>query len=637
MFQANDNRARILITDDEAAIRSILNLLLGESYDCVQVASAEEALARLHSEKFDLVLSDVVMGGITGLEMVPQVLEIAPETVVIMISGEQNIENAIQAMRVGAFDYITKPFDLRHVEAAVRRALEHHSLLESKRRYESQLEEMVEERTHKLATAIASLQEEIAERKRAEEQVNYLSYYDPLTNLPNQELFRAGLTSALTIAQSSHRQLAMILFSIDRFKKFNDTLGHDVGSQLLRSVAERLNACVRDGDVVARFDGDEFSLLLPHVSGAEDAIKIAQRTQEALNAPFELNGHTLYLTASFGVSLYPEDGSDGQLLMQNASVALFRAKQQGGNTLQFYTADMNTKALERMTLENDLRCALEREEFLVYYQPLVSSDSGQITGMEALVRWQHAERGLISPAEFIPLAEDTGLIVPIGKWVLRTACAQNKAWQDAGFVPLHVAVNFSARQFEQSNLSELVAQVLHETGLNPRYLELELTESAVMKNAGLSVGILRELRGMGVHVSIDDFGTGYSSLSYLRQFPINKLKIDQSFVREINTNESDSQIVRAVIALAHSLKLKVVAEGVETKEQLAFLHLLNCDEMQGYLFSRPVPAQAFEELLLKGGNKLGKSCLTAAKQTRRRPQTKDRKKDEYSVTSPLLR
>jgi diguanylate cyclase (GGDEF)-like protein len=637
MFQANDHRARILIVDDEAGIRDLLHALLCDNYECVEVTSAEEALARLRSEKFELVISDIMMGGITGLEMVPQVLGIAPDAVVIMISGEQTIESAIEALRAGAFDYIIKPFDLRRVEVAVRRALQHQSLRESKRRHESHLEEMVEERTRKLATANASLREEIAERKRAEEQVNYLSYYDPLTNLPNQELFRAALTSALTIAQSNCRQLAMILFSIDRFKKFNDTLGHEVASQLLRVVAERLAACVRDGDVVARFDGDEFSLLLPHVCGAEDAMKIAQRTQEALKVPFELNGHTLYLTASFGISLYPEDGSDGQLLMQNASVALFRAKQQGGNTLQFYTADMNTKALERLRLENDLRCALEREEFLVYYQPLISSDTGRITGMEALVRWQHAERGLVSPAEFIPLAEETGLIVPIGEWVLRTACAQNKAWQDAGFDPLRVAVNFSARQFEQSNLSELIAQVLHDTELKACYLELELTESAVMKNAVLSVGILRELRGMGIHVSIDDFGTGYSSLSYLRRFPINKLKIDQSFVREINTNESDSEIVRAVIALAHSLKLKVVAEGVETDEQLAFLHLLKCDEMQGYLFSKPVPAQAFEELLLESGNKREESPFPVPKQTRRRLLAKGREKEGYSVTSSLLR
>ena len=600
MFEANNNRARILIADDEAAIRRILHQLLGGNHDCVQVASAEEALSRLRSEKFELVLSDIVMGGLSGLEMVPQVLELAPDTVVIMISGEQNIENAVQALRAGAFDYITKPFDLGHVEAAVSRALDHHALREAKRHYESHLEEMVEERTRKLAAANAALQEEIAERKRAEEQVNYLSYYDPLTNLPNQELFRAGLTSALTGAQNSHRQLVTILLSIDRFKKFNDTLGHALGSQLLCGVAERLSACVRDGDVVARFDGDEFSLLLPHMSGAEDAIKIAQRIQEALRAPFELDGHTLYLTVSLGISLCPNDGTEGQMLLQNASVALFRAKQQGGNTHQFYTADMNTSAVARLTLENDLRRALEREEFIVYYQPLVRTGTGQITGMEALVRWQHPERGLVSPAEFIPLAEDTGLILPISEWVLRTACAQNKAWQDAGFEPLCVAVNFSARQFEQSNLSELVAQVICETGLNPGCLELELTESAVMKNAQLSAGILHELRGMGVCISIDDFGTGYSSLSYLRRFPINKLKIDQSFVREIMINESDGEIVRAMIALAHSLKLKVVAEGVETKEQAAFLHILRCDEMQGYLFSKPLPSQAFEELLREG-------------------------------------
>nr|MBA3806698.1 EAL domain-containing protein [Acidobacteriota bacterium] len=520
-------------------------------------------------------------------------------------SGEQTIESAIEAMRVGAFDYITKPFDLRHVDAAVRRGLELRELRAVKRRYERHLEEMVQERTQELAAANVSLRAEIAQRKHAEEQVNFLSFYDPLTNLPNQELFRANLTRALTLTREQRRKTAAIVLSIDRFKKFNDTLGHAVSDQLLRGVAERLSACENGVNAVAHLGGDEFAILQTHISDAADAIEMTQKIQAALRPPFEVGGHKLYLTASLGISLHPDDGAEAQSLLQNASVALFQAKQQGGDGYQFYSADIKAADFKRLTLESDLRRALEREEFEVYYQPQVATDTGRVCGMEALVRWHHPERGLVSPAEFIPLAEDTGLIVPLGEWVLRTACAQNKAWRDEGFAPLRVAVNLSARQFEQPALAEMVKHVLDETGLDSNCLELELTESAVMKNAELTVGILAKLKQTDVQISIDDFGTGYSSLSYLKRFPINKLKIDQSFVGGATTNQSDAEIVRLVITLAHSLKLKVTAEGVETKEQLAFLHLLKCDEMQGYLFSRPLPAKDFRELLLQGGGLSG--------------------------------
>jgi EAL domain-containing protein (putative c-di-GMP-specific phosphodiesterase class I) len=327
---------------------------------------------------------------------------------------------------------------------------------------------------------------------------------------------------------------------------------------------------------------------------------MARSFQSLLEPPFEIEDQELYVTASIGIGLYPHDGTDAQSLLKNSGAALYRAKQQGGNNYQFYTPDMNERALKRLALENQLRWAIERKEFKVYYQPQVNISTGQVVGMEALVRWQHPELGLVSPAEFIPLAEDTGLISPIGEWVLRTACAQTKSWQDSGFSFLHVSVNLSPRQFQQPDLLLMIERQLKESGLEPASLELEVTESSVMKNAESSISTLRELKAMGIKISIDDFGSGYSSLSYLKHLPIDVLKIDQSFVRDMTEDPKDAAIVMAIIQLAHSLQLKVNAEGVETEEQLRFLRLLRCDEMQGYLFCRPLPVEAFEQLLIEG-------------------------------------
>jgi diguanylate cyclase (GGDEF)-like protein len=581
MINAGENRAHILIVDDEPEIRNMMRGMLCESYTCTAASSAEEALSLLQREKFGLVISDINMGGMSGLEMIPQVLASTHDTVIMMISGEQTIESAIEAMRVGAFDYIKKPFDIQHVEAAVRRALDHHSLLEAKRHHENHLEELIRQRTAEL---------------------DHLAYHDALTDLPNRILFEDRLTQALALAQRSEQTLGMLFLSLDRFKKVNDTLGHALGYRLLKEVAERLTSCVREGDTVARFEGDEFALLLTQIGGTEDVVEIIYQINEMLKLPFILDGHELFITVSIGISLYPDDGADAHTLLKNAGAAIYRAKEHGGNNYQFYTSDMNAKAMKRLSLENSLRRALERAEFEVYYQPQIDFNTGQVVGMEALVRWQHPELGMVSPAEFIPLAEDTGLIVPLGEWVLRTACAQNRSWQDAGLAFLSVAVNLSARQFQQQNLSRVVARILQETGLNPHYLELELTESSIMKNAESGVRTLTELKEMGVKMAIDDFGTGYSSLGYLKRLPIDMLKIDQSFVRDVTTDPDDAALVMAIIALAHNLRLKVIAEGVETEEQRRFLHLLRCDQWQGYLYSKPLRAAAFAELLSQGQN-----------------------------------
>jgi diguanylate cyclase (GGDEF)-like protein/PAS domain S-box-containing protein len=440
---------------------------------------------------------------------------------------------------------------------------------------------------------------DITQRKSVEEQIKNIAYHDSLTGLPNRLLFYDRLLMAVAQAHRLGQRLAVLFLDLDRFKLINDSLGHSLGDRLLQAVSERLGACVREGDTVARLGGDEFTLLLPGVARAVDVAKIAEKILEALRQPLVLEGRELFVTSSMGISLYPEDGDDPETLVKNADTAMYRAKDQGRDTYQLYTPAMNATALERLALENSLRKALAQNELMVYYQPVLELDSGHVHGVEALLRWRHPEMGLVSPSDFIPLAEITGLILPIGPWVLRTACAQARTWQAVGHPNLCVSVNISARQFAQGDLAAQVTRVLEETGLQPRYLDLEITESNAMQNADSTVEALRELKALGVRISIDDFGIGYSSLSYLKRLPIDTLKVDQSFVRDITTDPDDATIVTALIAMAHTLKLTVVAEGVESEEQLAFLAARRCDRMQGYLFSHPLPSHECGELLAR--------------------------------------
>jgi len=444
------------------------------------------------------------------------------------------------------------------------------------------------------------------------EQTRIAASHDLLTGLPNRMLFNERLSFALVNVlpprddrrgvdfvnlRHSQGMLAVMFLDLDRFKTINDTLGHTVGDRLLQGIARRVKACLREDDIIARWGGDEFTLLMPHIGCAEDALNIAQRILEALKPTFDLEGHQIRSTFSIGIALYPDDGQDAETLMKNADAALYHAKEQGRNNYQRYSSAMNSKASEMLALENSLHQALERGEFVIYYQPQVNTRTGEITRMEALLRWQHPELGLISPGIFIPLAEENGLIVPIGEWVLRTACTQNKAWQVMGLPPLRVAVNISSRQFRQPNLLSKVAQVLQETELEPHYLELEITESTVMQDANFTRTILRELQQIGIYVAMDDFGTGYSSLSYLKKFSFHTIKIDQYFIRDLSFDPHDRAIVTAIIALGRGLGLTVVAEGVETQEQLYCLQSLQCEEMQGYLFSRPLSVEKATELL----------------------------------------
>ncbi len=435
----------------------------------------------------------------------------------------------------------------------------------------------------------SSIIRDITERKQAEEKINQMVYRDHLTGLPNRHLLNDRLTQALDQANENKHIIGIMFIDLDRFKFVNDTLGHAVGDHLLIEVAKRIQACVGKMDTVCRQGGDEFIVLLPNTT-SEDVTKSAQKIVDLFSHTIVLNEDEMFVTPSIGIALYPSDGRDIETLIKNADTAMYRVKEQGKNSFQFYTPDMNEMVSKKMQLEIGLRKALKRDEFMIHYQPQVDVNSGELIGLEALIRWQHPEWGTISPADFIPLAEETGLIIPIGEWVLYEACLQNKSWQNKGFPPVRIAVNISSRQFQQSNLVGMVSKTLKETGLDSKYLELELTES-IIQDSKHAISTMHQLKEMGIHLSIDDFGTGYSSLSYLKTFPIDTLKIDQTFTSNIFTDLKDASLVDTIINMAHNLDLKVIAEGVETLEQLHFLQQRQCNEAQGYFFSRPISAE----------------------------------------------
>ncbi len=498
------------------------------------------------------------------------------------------------------------------IATATHYSLEHRIVLpDGQLRYVHQQAEVCCDDTGRVCSLSGTIQD-INERREAENRITQLAYHDNLTSLPNRYLLKDRLGQALKRAQRNGRMVATLFLDLDRFKRINDTLGHSIGDQLLKEVAGRLAESLRQTDTVAYLDingaaitlarlgGDEFSILLGDLVRVQDVVKVARRILDIVSLPFMLGGHEVFVTASVGVSLYPMDGDNPDTLLKNADTALDFAKRQGRNNWQFYTESMNARALERLVLESNMLKALERQEFVLYYQPQLDLRSGAIIGMEGLARWQHPEQGLLYPAHFIPLADETGLIVPLVEWSIRTACRQSHVWQEAGLKPLRTAINLPSRHFMRQDLKETIARILDETGYDPCYLELEITEETIMQNEEQSIATLRQLKDMGVQISIDDFGTGYSSLSYLKRFPLDELKIDRSFLQGIPADQDNAAITRAIVAMAHSLKLRVVAEGVETMEQLAFLQEIGCDEMQGFLFSRAVPAEEFQLIMREG-------------------------------------
>jgi diguanylate cyclase (GGDEF)-like protein len=591
-----DEKAGILVVDDNPAKRlALVSVLESLDQNLVLAGSGQDALRLLLSHDYAVILLDVKMPDMDGLETAKLIRsrERSKHTPIIFVTSYVQEEmDLLQGYSLGAVDFVFTPIIPDILRAKVSVFVDVYHKTQIIKRYGQQLETLVEERT-------SALKAEIAEHVLTQERLHHLAHHDALTGVPNRLLFVDHLQQALERSQWHERVVAVLFLDADRFKLVNDTMGHEAGDRLLKEASARLLACVRSGDTVARFGGDEFAILLNDLASPNDIVPIAGKLLAALRPPFIVDGHEFFITGSIGISIYPNDGQDTAALLKNADIAMYRAKEQGGNIFQFYQADMNAHALKRFELETSLRYALERQEFVLHYQPQFDLKGGGISGLEALIRWQRPGSGLVPPMEFIPLLEETGLIVQVGEWALRAACMQHHAWRAAGLPPLRVAVNISARQFNGNNLMKTIRRIMQDSGMASEFLEIEITESVLMKNAELAIDELQEMSAMGVRLAIDDFGTGYSSLSRLKRFPIDVLKIDQTFVRGIISDPNDAAIVSAIITMAHALGIKVVAEGVETREQLEFLNARDCDFVQGYYFSRPLPGDEIESLFKK--------------------------------------
>jgi len=563
--------ARILIVDDqEANVKLLEYVLRGAGYRAVTPLSDPRQVLELHrAHRYDAILLDLNMPHLSGFEVLQQLSQLDPDDYlpVLVITAEPG--HKVRALQAGAKDFVAKPFDQLEVLTRI------HNLLEVRLLYTAM-------RAHSA----------------------HLTRYDALTGLPNRLLFQESLQTAIDEAAGQKGRLALMMLDLDHFKNINDTLGHVSGDALLCEVTQRLLVCAGERVIAGRLGGDEFALIVPEMAGEQDAVGVAARLRHVLHAPFALARGEVGVTASIGVALYPADAADAGTLLQYADTALYRAKEAGRDVCRFFTSAMNGQAQRRLELETALRRAVEREEFVLHYQPKVRLSDGRISGAEALIRWQRPGHGLVSPAEFIPLLEETGLIVPVGAWVIATACRQIAAWSGHAAGPLRIAVNVASRQFASDALEAVVVTALGETGIAPDLLEMEITESALMADVDHAIDTLRKLKAGGVRISIDDFGTGYSSLAYLKRFPIGVLKIDIAFIREVTSNADDAAITQAIIGLARNLKLDVIAEGVETRAQLDFLLRHGCDQIQGYYFSRPLPVAQFEQLLADTGGVL---------------------------------
>jgi diguanylate cyclase (GGDEF)-like protein len=534
-------------------------------FDLSSVSDLKTGLEYCSSHEYHIIFLNLTLSDSQGLVTLNKVSQHSPGIPKIIVCEPADEHVALQALEVGAQDYLIKnQFDSYLLMRLIRYSIQHRKLTE-----------------------------QISDARKMEHQ---LIYHDPVTSLPNRQLFNNHLKQAIAQAKRHSRIMGILFLDLDGFKRINDTLGHSTGDVLLQNIANRLCACVRESDIVARLGGDEFTVILSETRNIQDIVKVTQKILASFSSAILSDGHELFITASVGISLFPTDGNDIETLVKHAEVAMYRAKTQGKNNYQLYNLNMNATDMNRLKLETNLRKALERDELVVHYQPQADLATGYITGVEALIRWEHPEYGLVPPSKFIPLAEETGLIEPIGEWVLYQACQQNKQWQNEGFPPIRVSVNISARQFRTKNLTKMVSKALDKFNLAPEHLGLEITESNAMHDVEHTIRMLNLFKEMGIQISVDDFGTGYSSLSYLKRFPIDMLKIDQSFMNNICTDNDAAAIASAIVALGHSLKLQVLAEGVESKEQLLFLKSIGCDEIQGYHFSKPLPAEILKDL-----------------------------------------
>jgi diguanylate cyclase len=565
---------KILVIEDERASRKLLlKLLQVEGFEAIEAENGSIGLQLAKTQCPDLILCDIMMPEMDGYEVLSR-LQQEPATAmipVICLTAQNERADLRRGMELGANDYLTKPFTTAELLSAIATQL-------------AKLEMRQKQQQEVLQQAIAKF--------------NNLVYYDSLTNLPNRLLLRERFHQMLSPKLDPSQSVPIAVLSLDHLDRFTHSLGPDYSDLLLQAVSDRLLPYGGDIGTVARLNSEQLALILPPVLDRQEAARIGRSILATLSQPLDLEGFEVFITSSIGMALYPDDGSDIDSLLKAANTAMKAAQQLGGNRYQLYTAAISEKSYDRLMLEMSLHHALERQEFVVYYQPQIDLQTGCIVGTEALVRWRHPDRGLISPLDFIPLAEETGLIVPLDEWVLQTACQQARIWRDAGY-GLPVAVNLSGIQFNQPGLSRRVLRILEATGLEPSYLKLELTESAVVRNPETAIATLLELRSLDIELSLDDFGTGYSSFSYLQQFPFDSLKIDRSFVRNVTQDSKNAAILVAIIKLAHSLNLKVVAEGVETEAQQEFLRQHQCDMMQGYYFSRPVTPDVIGKMLFK--------------------------------------
>lgn len=567
----------ILVIEDVEALREEIMETL--SYEGFDVLGAENGLVGVQTAKTylpNLIICDIAMPELDGYGTLLALRQDATTSMIpfIFLTAMTDRGDMRQAMQLGADDYLTKPFTSAELLGAIA------------------------SRLHKYNSVKDHYYDEI---KAVGERFEYLSHHDGLTQLPNRILFQESLVQSLLHAKINNKLLALLFLDMDNFNIINNTLGNDIGDQLFKAIAERLRRYMAPCDMVARIQGDEFALIVSDVSDVVNVKLVAQKILDLLSRPYNLYGHEIFITSSVGISIFPEDTQDAEGLIKNAELAMYYAKNHGRNSYKLYSPDLNVQSSEYMALANSLHRAIDRQEFRVFYQPLVSLKTGKIVGAEALARWQHPELGIIMPSKFIPVAEQTGLILRLSELILSSVCLQMQAWQQMGIDYGFVAVNLSGQHFRpDNNLIEMIRKVLIETSVEPHQLELELTESIIMQNAEFTVNVLTQLQAMGVKVAIDDFGTGYSSLSYLKHFPVNTLKIDRCFVQDIASDRHDATISLAIIDLAHSLSLEVVAEGVETFEQLEFLREHGCDQIQGYFFSPPLPVVEFEKILLDG-------------------------------------